>query len=639
MTKKIISVVMVLLMVLSIVPVALAETADDRNYTIKTEFYAYDEVSDDWVPATTASGGENLKLRVFVDTNYVSGPATLLLAYDKSAVVANLPESGAAKELKLNPDDEFYASNDIQAVRGAHGVNAANIQYGYGNITDEEYEKYSFIVASISTYGCIRYDGSDWLFEVDMTVLKGKSGENFECTILPKTSMTKTNRRGMTNFPYAPAVSSDLTTVSSAYMWYEGTPVVEPGKVDVIADVLVPELYNVTLDANGGAFANGDGTLIVPVESYAKIPAFETPVREGYNFAGWDAEIPEKMPEEDIAFTARWTAKSYNAKFNANGGLFADGSEIKTVAFEYGADVTSPESPVMQGYEFAGWAESADGSAVENLGQMGISGKTYYATWIAASDVAYIVESYVMTTDGAYNVTSTAYSGTTGETVTYEYTDMEGFEFNEEKSVLSGVIAADGSLVLKVYSDRKVYKFTTVANGVETSTDYLYGAAVATPATPYVQGYAFADWDDVVPATMPARDVTLTAKFDCVATLKIKNNPTERTVKYGETLRLTTETANVPAGAYVKWEVAGSGVEMSQNSDGTICELTSTSSGTVKVTAKLVDANGNVLSGAYGEISDSQQVVSKAGIWQKIVSFFKNLFGMNRTIIQLFKAF
>ena len=54
---------------------------------------------------------------------------------------------------------------------------------------------------------------------------------------------------------------------------------------------------------------------------------------------------------------------------------------------------------------------------------------------------------------------------------------------------------------------------------------------------------------------------------------------------------------------------------------------------------KVVDKNGNPLSNDSGEISDSQKVVSKAGIWQKIVSFFKNLFGSNRTIIQLFRAF
>ena len=52
-------------------------------------------------------------------------------------------------------------------------------------------------------------------------------------------------------------------------------------------------------------------------------------------------------------------------------------------------------------------------------------------------------------------------------------------------------------------------------------------------------------------------------------------------------------------------------------------------------TAKAVDSDGNVLLDADGnEISDEQEVSVNSGIWQKIVSFFKNLFGMNRTVIQ-----
>lgn len=635
MMKKALSVVLVLLMVIGIVPLAMAET--DRNYKIRTEFCSYDAETDEWVPVTTASGGEKLKMRVYIATNYVSGPANFMLAYDKSSVVADLPENGSAIPLELNTDSDFVY-NSIQLSRGAHGTKAAEMQYGYGNITDEELEKYSFIVGSVFTYGCVQYDDSDWIFEVDMTVLEGKKGESFECTVLPKTAMTVTNKRGLINFPYAPEASNDLTTVVAAQNWYEGTPVVEAGKISVIANALVPQFYDVKLNANGGLFAGGEEILTVSVEAYEDIPAFEIPARTGYTFAGWDAEIPSTMPLKDLGFTANWQINSYTATFNANGGAFADGSAEKAVSVDYDADIIPAETPEMQGYVFAGWAESENGEIIENLGKMSEQDKTFYAQWIASSDVAYTVETYLMMADGTYNLTTTAYEGTTGETVSYEYVTPEGFEINEEKSVLGGVISADGSLVLKVYCDRKVYKFTTVVNGVQTETEYRYGAEINKPATPVVQGYAFTGWTEAVPSTMPAGNVTLTAKFDVAATVKIKRNPGSTTIKYGETLRLTAETANMPAGAYVMWEVQGNGVSLSQNADGSVCELKSTSSGTVTVTAKVVDGNGNPLSNSAGEISDSQNVTSKAGIWQKIVSFFKNLFGMNRTIIQLFKT-
>ena len=78
---------------------------------------------------------------------------------------------------------------------------------------------------------------------------------------------------------------------------------------------------------------------------------------------------------------------------------------------------------------------------------------------------------------------------------------------------------------------------------------------------------------------------------------------------------------------------------MSQNADGSVCEIKSTGSGTVTVTAKVVDKNGNPVMNGNSEISDSQKVVSNGGFFQKIISFFKNLFGINRTIIQMFRVF
>ena len=58
-------------------------------------------------------------------------------------------------------------------------------------------------------------------------------------------------------------------------------------------------------------------------------------------------------------------------------------------------------------------------------------------------------------------------------------------------------------------------------------------------------------------------------------------------------------------------------------------------SGTKTVEVKIVDSNGNVLKNSSGnEIFDSEEVTVKGGFFQKIISFFKNLFRINRTIIQ-----
>ena len=58
-------------------------------------------------------------------------------------------------------------------------------------------------------------------------------------------------------------------------------------------------------------------------------------------------------------------------------------------------------------------------------------------------------------------------------------------------------------------------------------------------------------------------------------------------------------------------------------------------SGTKTVEVKLEDENGVVYQDTTkSEISDSENVTVKAGFFQKLISFFKNLFGISRIILQ-----
>ncbi|MEE1137661.1 MAG: InlB B-repeat-containing protein [Acutalibacteraceae bacterium] len=633
MFKKALSVLIALLMLLSIVPVALAE-GTEYNYTIKTEFYGYDSETDDWVPVTAAAGGDTVKMRVTITTNYVSGSGNFLLAYDKSLLSADLPSNGSATYLETNPDRKSFAYKNIQQVRAAHGTGAATNQLTEGNITEEEFNKYSFITGSMITRSCVVYDGADWMFEVDMKVLGGTKGKTFECIVLPGTVQSKSNPKGVISFPKAPDGSTNPAELAAALNWYEGTPVINAVSVDITADNTVPVLYNVEWFVDGVAERTEEYEAGAVINEYI-------PEKYGYTFTGWVPEVPSLMPEDDLSFTAQWEVNSYAVTFDAQGGIFTNGDEILETNVDFGADIIASETPVRQGYVFAGWSDSPDGEILESLGSIDEEAdKEFYAVWIESDDVAYTVETYTMLANGEYSLASTGHTGTTGEKVTASVSAAEGFILNEEKSVLSGEVSADGSLVLKVYYDRKSYKFTTVVNGVSQSVDYLYGENITQPATPSVKGYTFTNWSGAIPSTMPANDVTVTAVFRIAATVKIKNNPGSKTINYGEILRLTAEkTAELPDGAYIKWYVDGSGVSMSQNADGSVCEIKSTGSGTVTVTAKVVDKNGNPVMNGNSEISDSQKVVSKGGFFQKIVSFFKNLFGINRTIIQMFRVF
>ncbi len=109
--------------------------------------------------------------------------------------------------------------------------------------------------------------------------------------------------------------------------------------------------------------------------------------------------------------------------------------------------------------------------------------------------------------------------------------------------------------------------------------------------------------------------------------------PSTTTVNYGETLVLRVEDVILPAKYTVEWIVDGSGFSKAVSEDSLECMLTSNASGTATVTVRIVDENGEVvLDGDGNEISDSIELKSNAGFFQKLISFFKNLFRMNRVI-------
>ena len=103
--------------------------------------------------------------------------------------------------------------------------------------------------------------------------------------------------------------------------------------------------YTITFDTNGGSE-------IAPItQDYGtEITAPDNPTRKGYTFKGWDKEIPETMPAENITVTAQWEINRYTITFDTAGG-----SEIAPITQDYGTNITAPADPTREGYTFIGW--------------------------------------------------------------------------------------------------------------------------------------------------------------------------------------------------------------------------------------------------------------------------------------------
>ena len=103
--------------------------------------------------------------------------------------------------------------------------------------------------------------------------------------------------------------------------------------------------YTITFDTNGGSE-------IAPItQDYGtEITAPDNPTRKGYSFKGWDKEIPETMPAENMTVKAQWKINQYTITFDTNGG-----SEIAPITQDYGTEITAPDNPTRKGYAFRGW--------------------------------------------------------------------------------------------------------------------------------------------------------------------------------------------------------------------------------------------------------------------------------------------
>ena len=107
--------------------------------------------------------------------------------------------------------------------------------------------------------------------------------------------------------------------------------------------------FTVTFNAGEGLFA--DDTAVAGPTSVlygAAVPAPKDPVRAGYTFAGWDADVPAAMPAENLTFNATWVEAEYTITYVVNGTK-------ETVTYKFGEAVKAPETPVVAGMTFTGW--------------------------------------------------------------------------------------------------------------------------------------------------------------------------------------------------------------------------------------------------------------------------------------------
>ena len=209
-----------------------------------------------------------------------------------------------------------------------------------------------------------------------------------------------------------------------------------------------------------------------------------------------------------------------------------DGKTCKTVEVKYGAAITPEQAPTKEGYTFSGWSEIPETMPANNVIVTGSFTVNKYNLTYKVDGETY------KTAEMEYGSTITPETAPTKE----GYTSSGWSEIPETmpaKDVTVTGLFSKGEYQLTYIVDGKVYKTIRMD----------YGNNITAEIAPEKDGYTFSGWSEI-PATMPAKDVTVTGNFTVKKynlTYKV-DGKTYKTaeVEYGATI--TAETAPTKEG-------------------------------------------------------------------------------------------
>uniref|UniRef100_UPI0025F97655 InlB B-repeat-containing protein n=1 Tax=uncultured Ruminococcus sp. TaxID=165186 RepID=UPI0025F97655 len=167
---------------------------------------------------------------------------------------------------------------------------------------------------------------------------------------------------------------------------------------------------------------------------------------------------------------------------------------------DYGTKITTPADPTRKGYTFKGWdKEIPKTMPAENM--------TVKAQWE--------INQYTITfdTNGGSEIAPITQDYGTKITTPADPT-RKGYTFKGWDKEIPKTMPAE-NMTVKAQWEINQYTITFDTNGGSEIAPITqdYGTAITAPADPTRKGYTFKGWDKEIPKTMPAENITITARW------------------------------------------------------------------------------------------------------------------------------
>ena len=521
--KRIVSVTLVLLLLLGSMSVLGSATFNDGKGTtvsFDTKFYRYN--GTEWVRTTKAARGEEIKIRVNINSDFVMSTATFFWLFNKHNI-----KFDASKHEPTGTDYKGVTNVIAQGIFFSTETGPiADLMMEYGYLPADTYDNYGYLFYKQESGLATKFNTKDWSLEFSYIVADDAEGS--AQFFAPEKCFTDPDDDYSWDNPIIIGKVSDERegqNIAGNYPEFQDSVdwKIQPELYDQDEDSTLTFTNPVKFNAGEGTFANGASEFttgegfIGEALSAADQPAAVT-APGGKSFVGWvpstvdlatataadcvDVSAIKYNYDVDTynALYETTAATTFNFTFDPNGGAFADSStEAKTVTVNEGDAVNAPV-PTRVGYEFKGWAlstvENPTVDDVQTLPETASADMSYKAVWSKNSyNVKWIVDGVTVKEEPV------AYGDELPAAPSVDAKAGYNFAWSSAPATMPAAdVEITGAYTPIVYT--VTWKIDG-EQGTYKQTQATFGEAIATPEAPIEkEGYTF-EWSGI-PETMPA---------------------------------------------------------------------------------------------------------------------------------------
>ena len=506
MKKRILSILLALCMLFCLVPTtAFAEGETSRK--VETEQELVDALADSSADIITLKNdiaiGTTLTVlrKVTLDLNgYVlkmTGSGSVIILDNKSGITGDLTlidsNPTAEHKFKVNGAEPWVLDNSgTETVYGgiitggtgsriffSNGVEGGGVIIGSGALT----------MNGGNIVGCIANEGGG-LFLSDGSFTMN-AGSIVGCSTPDRLTTGEAFHGGI--YAFGPMANRDTTGVITL----TGGLIKNNGRYAINA------AYHTTIYANGGEVYGGvylnQSSKITCLAEDNGITAFK-----GKTVIGGTSSVYPSHVDWGLFYGG------LDIYGNTTGVIvtYKDGdSEYAKQVLPSGTLATRPDAPAATpGYTFGGW-NKADGTAWDYASDKVTDNITLYAKWAA--------NTYTITFDTAGGSEIAPITQDYGTVITApEAPTREGYTFiGWDKEIPTTMPTENMTVTAQWEINQYTITFDTNGGSEIAPITQDYGTAITVPADPTREGYTFMGWDQEIPTTMPAENITLKARW------------------------------------------------------------------------------------------------------------------------------